>query len=116
MGVISIRILKFIVDGQIIKQNPNCDFTGLVPGTDGYLAAEFSFSPEWNGAIKVAEFWRGVKECPPQLLEDGETCMIPAEALKGKKFALRIIGKSKDAPRIATGKIKVRQDGGRPWH
>ena len=38
------RTLKFVVDKQIIKQNPDCDFSGLVPGTDGYLQAEFSFS------------------------------------------------------------------------
>ena len=113
MGVIRIRILKFIVDGQIIKQNPSCDFTGLIPGTEGYLAAEFSFSPEWNGYIRVAEFWRGVKECPPQVLKDGKTCVIPAEALKGKKFGIRIIGKSKDTPKMATGRIEVRQDGGK---
>lgn len=113
MGVIYIRILKFIVDGQIIKQDPSCDFAGLIPGTEGYLEAEFSFSPEWRGAIKVAEFWRGVKECPPQLLKDGETCIIPAEALKGKRFGIRIVGKSKDIPRLATGRVEVRQDGGK---
>ena len=113
MGVISIRILKFIVDGQLIKQNPNCDFTGLVPGTEEYLTAEFSFSPEWNGAIKVAEFWRGAKECPPQILKDGRTCIIPAEALKGKKFGIRVIGKSKAIPKMATGRVEVRQDGGK---
>ena len=39
------RTLKFIVEGQIIKQDPSCDFTNLVPGTEGYLRAEFSFSP-----------------------------------------------------------------------
>ena len=38
------RTLKFIVEGQIIKQDPNCDFSNLVPGTEGYLRAEFSFS------------------------------------------------------------------------
>lgn len=27
------RTLSFIVDGQIIKQNPECDFGNLIPGT-----------------------------------------------------------------------------------
>lgn len=27
------RTLKFIVEGQAIKQDPNCDFSGLIPGT-----------------------------------------------------------------------------------
>lgn len=108
-----IRILKFIVDRQIIKQDPHCDFTGIVPGTDGYLTAEFLFSPEWNGAIKVAEFWKGSKECTPQILKDGKSCRIPAEALTGRKFRIRIIGKSSDIPKIVTGIVEVQQDGGK---
>lgn len=27
------RTLSFIVEGQIIKQNPECDFSNLIPGT-----------------------------------------------------------------------------------
>ena len=38
------RTLKFIVDGQILRQDPTCDFSNIVPGTEGYLIAEFAFS------------------------------------------------------------------------
>lgn len=35
------RSLKFNVSGQIVSPDQSCDFTGLVPGTKGYLKAEF---------------------------------------------------------------------------
>lgn len=104
------RTLKFIVDKQIIKQDPDCDFSGIVPGSKGYLKAEFAFSSEWDGALKVAGFWRGSTECPPQVIKDGVSCMIPAEALVGKRFGIQVLGK-KDGMRLATNQIKVRQDG-----
>ena len=48
------RTLKFAVNAQRITSDPNCDFSGIVPGTAGYLKAHFSFSPEWSGMVKVA--------------------------------------------------------------
>lgn len=112
IGGDKVRILKFIVDGQEIKNDPNCDFNGLVPGTDGYLLAEFSFSKEWKKAAKVVGFWDGDDiECPPRLLKDGKSCVIPAEALKSKRFKIQIIGKTSDS-RLTTQRIEVCQNGG----
>lgn len=106
------RILKFIVDDQIIKQDPNCDFDNLVPGSEGYLFAEFAFSKAWEGTIKVATFHSPMgREYPPQALNDGKTCKIPAEALKHKKFKIGVIGK-KDNIKIITNKVTVCQNGG----
>ena len=42
------RILRFNVDGQEITKDPTCDFTGIVPGTAGYITAEFVFSKEFS--------------------------------------------------------------------
>lgn len=107
------RTLKFIVDGQIIAPDPNCDFSGLVPGTESYLRAEFSFSSEWAGCAKVASFWSAMgREYPPQVLEDGKSCMIPAEALKKRIFKVRVIGK-KGRAMLATDKVAVIQNGGK---
>lgn len=105
------RVLEFIVSDQILTKNPSCDFDNIVPGTKGYLQALFSFSPEWNGAVKVAAFWRGNRECPPQLLRDGYTCMIPAEALTGSSFGVSILGK-KGEQVIPTNRVEVKQRGG----
>lgn len=107
------RTLKFIVDKQIISEDPNCDFSGLVPGTEGYLQAEFSFSPEWNGCTKVASFYTGTgKECQPQVLKDGKTCTIPTEALKRRAFGIKIHGKKKDFT-IVSDKVVIHQNGGK---
>lgn len=108
------RTLKFIVDDQIIKQDPNCDFTGLVPGSEGYLQAEFSFTPEWNNCAKAVTFWSIMgKEYPPKLLKDGATCMIPAEALKKRVFKVQVTGLRGDGYSLTTNKVAVSQNGGK---
>lgn len=107
------RTLKFIVDKQIIKRDPNCNFDDLVPGSEGYLQAEFTFSPEWNSCVKVVAFWSVMgKEYPPQKLEDGKTCMIPAEALKKQQFKVQVVGMKKGF-KLKTNKVTVSQNGGK---
>lgn len=107
------RTLKFIVNKQIITLDPNCDLSGLIPGSEGYLQAEFSFSSEWKNCVKVAAFYSFLgKEYQPQLLKDGKRCMIPAEALKGRRFKVQVIGKDNDV-KITTNKVTVCQNGGK---
>ncbi len=105
------RILKFKVDGQIISKDPDCDFDNLVPGTDGYLKAEFTFSNEWDNTVKVASFWRNGHECTPQILKDGKSCVIPSEALTSRQFKIGVLGKNKNI-KLTTNKIEVVQNGG----
>lgn len=106
------RTLKFIVNGQCIVKDPNCDFSGLVPGSEKYITADFSFSDEWKNRVKVVGFWSRLgKEYPPQLLTDGKTCKIPCEALKNKIFRMQVIGKSGDT-KVKTNKIAITQLGG----
>ena len=107
------RTLKFVVDGQIIKQDPNCDFSGLVPGTEGYLQAEFLFTPEWNDCVKVAAFYSmmGV-EYDPQILSDNNTCTLPTEALKLRNFKIQVVGKGQNKT-LTTNKVTVSQNGGK---
>lgn len=107
------RILRLIVDGQSIIKDPQCDFSGLVPGTDQYVNVEFSFSPEWVKCKKVAAFWSILgKEYTPQVLEDGHSCMIPVEALKKRSFKISVIGKE-GSLKLTTNKILITQDGGK---
>lgn len=106
------RVLKFIVDDQTIRQDPSCNFSGLVPGTEGYLQAQFSFSKEWNNTTKVVGFYSKLgKEYTPQLLKNGITCIIPAEATKNRTFKVRVLGKSKDLT-LRTNKLAIEQEGG----
>lgn len=106
------RTLKFIVQDQIITKDPNCDFSNLVPGTEGYLQAEFTFSKEWNACSKVAAFYSPMGyEYPPQMIED-TTCMIPAEACAKRNFGIKIFGKGPNGFKITTDTVVVSQTGG----
>jgi hypothetical protein len=106
------RVLKFIVDQQTIRPDPSCNFDGLIPGTEGYLKVEFSFSPEWDKCVKIASFWSMLgREYMPEVLKDGYSCMIPAEALRRKKFKMQVMGKKGDV-KLITNKITITQNGG----
>lgn len=107
------RTLKFIVDNQILRQDPDCDFENLVPGTEDYLRAEFSFSPEWSGCAKVAAFHSMLgAEYPPQILRDGYSCLIPGKALQRRSFKVSVLGK-KHGLKLVTNKVVVKQTGGK---
>lgn len=107
------RTLNFIVEGQTIKLDPDCDFAGLVPGTEGYLEAKFSFSPEWDGLTKVAAFFSNLGiEYPPQLIKRDNTCIIPAEALTKSIYKVQVVGQ-KNNYKIRTNRVKVHQRGGK---
>ena len=106
------RTLRFIVDGLTIRQDPECDFSNLVPGTSGYLRAEFCFSKDWDQTTRVAGFYSSLgQEYPPRVLDNGFTCIIPAEALKKSVFKVRVIG-SKNGLKLQTNKVVVHQNGG----
>lgn len=106
------RILRFIVDGNSIKQDPACDFGELFPGKNPNVRAEFSFSSEWDKKVKVAAFWSMLdNEYEPQEIVDGG-CDIPTEALDKASFKIQVLGK-KGAKRINTNKLIIRQGGKR---
>lgn len=108
------RVLRFDVNDQIISKDPECDFNNIVPGTSGYLKAEFIFSKEWDNFVKVASFYRNGRECSAEILEDGKTCIIPSNALVGRRFAIKISGREKDNKniRITTSMVEIIQNGG----
>ena len=101
------RILKFIVTDQKIEKDPECDFTGIVAGTEGYLQAEFLFSEEWAGCRMAAVFSCLGKEYP-QPIKNG-SCEIPAEALAWDYFRVRVVGQRENY-RITTNEVKVKQE------
>jgi hypothetical protein len=107
------RTLRFIVEQQIIKQDPDCDFSGLIPGTEGYLKAEFYFSKEWSGLVKAAKFFSPLgREYDLRILTDGRSCVIPAEALEKRSFKIQVLGQNKESKRMITNKVAVYQKGG----
>lgn len=105
------RVLRFNVNGQVIEKDPTCDFTNLIPGTNGYLTAEFAFSKEWDGCVKVVGFRSGNNEYEPKVLRDGRFCIIDEEVLERPMFYIRVIGKKGDF-RIKTNEVLIKQNGG----
>lgn len=104
------RELKFNVSGQHIRPDPACDFSGIVPGSKGYLKATFTFDSEWAGCEKIAEFRKyDVEKCTSVRLT-GNSCMIPEEELANRCFYVNAVG-IKPGYRIKTNREKVEQDG-----
>ena len=86
--------LKFNVSGDKITPDPTCDFSGLYPRMTEPVRLEFSFSPEWEGGVKVAAFWSVMgREYPPRVIEDDMSCIVPPEALQNEIFKVQILGK-----------------------
>ena len=106
------RVLSFVVDKQVIMKDPQCDFSNIVPGSEGYLAVKFKFSPEWDNCAKVVGFYHGRTEFPPQVVDEDNACMIPSEALVNPWFSIQVFGKRKGY-QIGTKKITIEQNGGR---
>lgn len=106
------RTLKFIVENQILKPDPGCDFSNLVPGGKECAKLEFSFSSDWNGYARGVEFSSALgKSFTPKALVDGRACIVPTEALARRVFKIRVVGKKGDTM-ITTNKLAVKQNGG----
>lgn len=107
------RVLEFEVDQQRLKKKQNCDFSGIVPGSKGYLAIHVEFSEEWEGCTKIARFWHhdvyfGTHSEHAVYLEN-DMCFIPHEVLEEGSFYLSIAGIGTDL-KIPTNKIKIQQE------
>lgn len=107
------KTLKLLVDSNGIKVNPACSYDGIFPGMTEPLRLEFDFSPEWKSKTKVVSFWSMLgAEYTPQLLKDGESCIVPAEALKKAAFKVQILGRYNDTI-TSTNKATVYLKGGK---
>lgn len=104
------RTLRFIVNAQKISPDPNCDFSGIIPGTAGYLKAQFSFSTEWSGLVKVAEFRKYMCDEPVSVPIVNGKCVVPDKVTGGKAWHVKIVGK-RGGVIIPTGNCKVEQEG-----
>lgn len=102
------RTLEFKIKQQQLTKDPACDFSNIVAGSKNYLRAHFTFSDDWGGCLKAASFWRGEEEYAV-LLDEGDACMIPPEALVGMTFAVTVLGKNGKLE-IPTNRVTVRQE------
>lgn len=106
------QVLKFNVRGQEIALDQSCSAATLIPGTEGYVQVEFTFSSDWDGCTKVVAFYSNLgKEYEPRPLNDGKVCTIPTEALKNSIIKLQVLGQ-KAGYYIRTNRIAIHQKGG----
>ena len=104
------RVLEFDVNGQSLSKSNNCDFSGIVPGSDGYLKAHFTFSNDWSGTVKVAEFRTYTSSDPVSVPIINNECMVPADVTGGNRWYVKIVGK-RGSVIILTNNCRVRQEG-----
>lgn len=102
------RTLNFVLDGQRLMKDKDCDFSNIVAGSVGYLKAKFQFSSEWSGCRKAASFWVGEEEHAVMINAQNE-CVIPSDALKNDSFKVSVTG-MKDGYQITSSKIKIKQE------
>lgn len=104
------RILEFNVKKQRLTKKTNCDFSGIVARSVGYLQAKFHFSEnEWGKcSTKIARFWVNEQE-HAERLDENNCCIIPPEALTGSTFKVSVIGAA-SGYKIETNRISVRQE------
>ena len=103
------RVLSFVVEGQTIKKDEQCDFTGLVSGTKGFYEAKFSFDRSWKVYQKIAVF-RTIATKKYVLINDG-SCMIPDEITDGLTYYVSVVGVMGDVS-LPTTETFVRQKRG----
>lgn len=100
------RVLDFVVTAQNIAKSPNCDFSGLVMGSKGYLSASFEFSSDWAGYMKVAVFESANGTWPVPLYTN--ICDIPDEALTCETLKVYVVGR-RDGVELTTHKNVIIQ-------
>ena len=102
------RDLVFVVEDQELNKDPSCDFSGLVPGSSGYLRVVFAFHGLWNTLTKAAVFsTNGVESAMPII---NDSCVIPDSILKEKSFSIKLVGRNTQQM-LQTNRLVVNQLG-----
>ena len=106
------RKLEFVANAQMLTKKPGCDFSKIVAGSVGYLKAVFNFSEEWNECRKVATFYSVDHPSDEYavLLDEHDSCDIPAQVLKGKSFMVYVTGARNTDYILNTTTFRVRQE------
>lgn len=96
------RELKFIVDQQLIRKDPDCSFSNIIAGTANYLQLSFSFDQDWEKCKKVIVFSDGAERL------EANTFTIPKKYLGKMRIQFYLVGQYGDT-RITTNTIQIRQ-------
>lgn len=104
------KILRFIVKGQMIKKDPDSPFSKMAAGSSNYYTAEFDMDEAWKGYSCLAHFEADGSEKYVPIINS--RAVFPEEILEYKIFYVSIIGK-KGNSQLVTNKNKVIQIGGK---
>ncbi len=106
------KYIKLLVDGNVLKYDPECNFDGLHRGMTEPVKLSLTFSDEWKNRPKVVAFSSlAGKEYPPLVLKN-KNCIIPADVLTNPAFKVQILGKDETST-IRTTKCTIYLEGGR---
>lgn len=104
------KILRFIVKGQMIKKDPESPFSKMVAESSNYYIAEFDMDEAWIGYSCLAHF--KARDCEQYVPIVNGRAVFPEEILKYKSFHVSVIGKNGDS-QLITNKDRVIQIGGK---
>ena len=103
------RTLEFEVRGQKLERKKSCRWENIVAGSVNYLKVKFYFyGNEWTGYGKAVSFFADGKEVGV-LLDNNDSCVIPAVVLIGAEFSLSVSG-IKGNNIIKTNRVTVEQE------
>ena len=105
-----LRTLEYDITRQKITRTAGCDFTGLAPGTKGYLKVKFhTITDEWIRCEKFAVFYIDDIEICDVKLDKDDACIVPDYITAQKEFYIALVGKNDDF-QIKTSQIRVKQN------
>ncbi len=81
--------LDFQIDNQIITRKDN---KRVVADSQNYLYASFLFSEDWEGISKTAIFRNEDNTPYEMLLDETDTCLVPAEVLDAGEVSVSVFG------------------------
>ena len=106
------RTLEFEVRGQKLERKKSCRWENIVAGSVNYLRVKFYFyGNEWTEYDKAVSFFADGKDAGEEgvLLDNNDSCVIPARILIGPEFSLSVSG-IKGNNMIKTNRVTVEQE------
>ena len=100
------RALSFVVEGQKIKRDDNCDFSGLVAGTKNFYEAKFMFDSSWEDYKKIVVF--RAKDVLKYVPLTTDSCMIPDEIVEALIYYVSVVGINGDVS-LPTTEVFIKQ-------
>lgn len=106
------RVLFYNINGQVLSEKPDVDYSNIIKGTKNYLYVQFQFDKVWDGMNKVLETsnehdFRNSRAVAIK----NNTAMIPNEVTDQKEIYIRVHGQNKLNQQICTNTIVIKQKG-----